>query len=235
MSQTKLAGLVRDFTLYPRHHVLEFNVQSIMRALKAGSWMPPVIADRKTKKVVDGFNRCEAIGRLYGESADIAVEWRDYRDKAAMFEDAMLLNSSHGEKLNAYDMARCTIIAEQLGIQRERLAMCLGATVDWIDKLQHRKVAKGPDGPIPLKGTVTQWAKAQNAIAASGGESKPLTQRQVQANDGTSGPSWWFLLDKTIHLFRFGLVPFNEKALSRVEKLLELTSAWLEKEKTKVA
>lgn len=230
MPKVKLSTLVLDYTLYPRHHISEFNVNSIMRALRAGFAIPPVIADRKTKKVTDGFNRCESVGRVFGPDADIEVEWRDYKNEAAMFEDAMALNTAHGEKLNSYDMARCAIIAQQLGIQEERLAACLHATVSWLENLRTRKIAEGPDGPMPLKGTLTELAKRQNAAVEAGGEPKPLTAKQVHANEGSSGVSWWFLLDKAIHALRENILPLtNQKAVLRVQKLHDLSKAWLER------
>src|SRR5580658_269270 len=117
--KVKLALLVRNTTIYPRIEISEANVLSIKRSLLAGYAIPPVIADRKTKWVIDGFHRCLATERAYGPTSDISVEWRDYPNKIAMLEDAILLQN-HGERLQPIDQARCAILAAELGMQDER-------------------------------------------------------------------------------------------------------------------
>lgn len=227
MPKVKIAELVLDYDLYPRHQIVAYNVQSIVRALRAGFSLPPVIADRKTKKVTDGFNRITAVGRVYGEGAEVEVEWRDYKSPAAMFEDAMLLNSGHGERLSSFDMARCAILAKDLGIQDAELARCLRATPEFMESLVQRKVAEGPDGPIAIKGTFADLAKAQSAAVADGRDPKVLSRRQVSANSAASGMPWWFLLDKIIGALEGGAVPVdNEKARERVERLEGLIASW---------
>ena len=230
MPKVKIAELILDFNLYPRNHVEQFNVHSIARALEAGFKIPAVVADHKTKKVVDGFNRITAVKLIFGDDADIDVEWREYKNERAIFEDAMLLNSAHGERLNSLDMARCAIIADQLKIDQQRLAECLHAKPEWLESLRRRKVAEGPDGPIPVKGTLAHLAKAQNDAAKAGGKPKPFTARQVRANNEASGMPWYFLIDKAISILEAGLVPMDHpKALHRMKWMQELVNTWVKK------
>jgi len=230
MPKVKIAELIFNFQLYPRNHIEDFNVQSIARSLEAGFTIPPIIADRKTKQIVDGFNRTTAVRKLYGDFAEIDVEWRDYKSEKAMFEDAMLTNTAHGVRLNSHDMARCAIIAKQLHIDNKRLAECLHAKPEWVDKLRKRKVAEGPEGPMAVKGTLAHLAKAQNNAIEAGRDPKPFTQKQVKANEESSGMNWWFILDKAISLFEGGIVPIgHEKAIDRVKHIAELAKAWIEK------
>lgn len=231
IEKVKLASLIRDFNLYPRTKIVAFNVTSIKRSLEAGFSIPPIVADRKTRLVTDGFNRCQAVENLYGAEAEIEVEWRDYENRAAMFEDAMLLNSTHGEKLTPLDQAHCIQLATQLRIQKDRLAACLHAKPEFIDSLKHRKIAMGADGPILVRGTFARFAKDQNDRREAGESPAPFSRKQTDAIEGcTTSLPWWFLLDATIRLFKGGGVPLNnEKAIPRIQELADLTAKAVQK------
>ena len=230
MEKTPIASLIRDETLYPRIQISESNIASIRRALKAGFEIPPVIADRKTKTLIDGWHRVRASEAEYGEDADISVEWRTYRDRSAMLEDAIALQN-HGERLQSIDIARCVILAKGMGLQKERLALCLHVTEDWLESLERRKVAQGPDGAFPVKGTLAHFAVHQNNRRDAGGNPPPFPKNLVQANKRANGASWWFVLDQAINVLSTpGLVPLNhEKAIPRIERLRDLTEAALKK------
>lgn len=228
--KVKVALLVRDTSVYPRIHINDFNIASISRALRAGFSIPSVIADEKTYVLVDGWHRCESAVQVYGPDAEIEVEFRQYKNRAAILADAILLQN-HGERLQPIDMARCLILAEQVGMQQERLAECLHVGEDWLAALRRRKVADGPDGPIPIKGTLANFAIRQNDRKADGEENPPaLNRKQVEANKRANGLPWWFILDQAINVLSGGLVPLdNEKAIFRLKRLSSLLSTAVEK------
>ena len=89
MKKMKAAELVLDFDLYPRNSLDPHNVKNIIEAISSGIELPPVIADRKSKRVIDGFHRVRGNLRLFGDDAEISVIEKDYRNEAAMFLDAM--------------------------------------------------------------------------------------------------------------------------------------------------
>ena len=103
MKKMKAAQLVLDFGLYPRNNVDEHNVKNLVDALAAGTELPPVIIDRKSKRVVDGFHRVRAHLRLFGDNAEIDVITKNYKNDAELFLDAMRYNASHGAKLDTCD------------------------------------------------------------------------------------------------------------------------------------
>jgi hypothetical protein len=180
MEKIQAAKLVQDMNLYPRHYVNPYHVTTLREALKAGIEFPPVIADRETRKVIDGFHRIAALLRHLGDAVEVAVEWRDYKDEAEMFQDAIRLNANHGQKLYKTDWVRCAAIGEDLGITVEIVADCLSITVE---KLEHvcevRTTANGDRAKSTvLKPGQEKWAgkrlsaKQQAAVRSTFGEIK---------------------------------------------------------------
>lgn len=127
--------LVRDYSLYPRHEVDDYHVREIMEALRAGLTLPPIIADKASLRVIDGFHRIAAYGRLYGSEYVADVVLNDYESDAAMFQDAMEHNTQHGRNLTPYDKARCIARSKELGIEMQTVASALHITQDRLDKM----------------------------------------------------------------------------------------------------
>ena len=55
--QIALAELVKDFNLYPRHKVESYHVTEMVDTFHAGTRFPPIIIDRKSKRIIDGFSQ----------------------------------------------------------------------------------------------------------------------------------------------------------------------------------
>ena len=111
-----ISGLVLDRDLSPRARLGSNHVRQLAESLRAGAELPPIVVERQTSRVVDGFHRVEAHRRVYGPEALIDAVEKDYADEAELFEDAMRLNSAHGSRLAPYDQLRCVAIAERLSI-----------------------------------------------------------------------------------------------------------------------
>ena len=212
MRTLKASELVLDFDLYPRNNVDSHNVRNIADALDAGAELPPVIIDKKSKRVVDGFHRVKAHIRLYGEEAKIQVVEKTYRDDAAMFLDAARYNASHGAKLDPCDRTRCTIIAERLSIPIEAMAGALNMPVDKLASLSTTRTAKATGGlTVPLKRTNQHMA------------GRRLTKAQEAANERSSGMSQQFYVNQLIDLIQSGLLNTEDQNLiDRLRQLNEL-------------
>jgi ParB-like chromosome segregation protein Spo0J len=135
------SSLVQDFHLYPRAQVDEYHVREMAEAMTAGATFPPVIADRKSKRIIDGFHRVRASQKLHGPNAEIDVELRTYPDEASMFQEAVMLNAAHGRNLTLYDKTRCLLVAKEMGITREVISGALNITVERAEKMLLERVA----------------------------------------------------------------------------------------------
>jgi hypothetical protein len=146
-----LASLVEDFSLYPRHRVDESHVSDLVRALQAGHALPPIIADHASKRIVDGVHRRRAHLRCFGEEATAIVEFRSYADDAALFMDAVELNSTHGRKLDRHDQTRIVLRLRELNVPDQQIAIRLHVPDATITQLAIRVVMAESGQTLPSK------------------------------------------------------------------------------------
>lgn len=217
MKEMKAAELVLDFDIYPRNNVDAFNVKSIVDAMVAGMELPPVIIDKKSKRVVDGFHRVRAKIRLYGDDAKITVIEKTYKDDGDMFLDSMRYNASHGARLDPCDRNHCVIIAERLGIPLDAVAGALHMPTDKLGSLRDTRTATVGGLSVPLKRTVAPQFHG-----------KALTKRQAVANERLSGMNQVFYANQLIELIEAKMLDTDdEKLMERLGHLNGLLSEML--------
>lgn len=182
ITEVPLGTLVLDYTIYPRHAVDQTNVRSIVDALEKGVKLPPIIADKVTRRVADGFHRTLGYKR-FGMSMDdmVSVDLRDYADDAELFAESIRLNAGHGQRLTKYDIAVLTTKAGELGITRDVVADMLSITTIRLDEITIGRIADKISTPglqpvpVHLKRSVRHMAGAT------------LTDEQAKVNDQLSG------------------------------------------------
>src|SRR3990172_4685005 len=145
----KAASLVLDFNLYPRNSIPAQNVRDIVHAMQAGVTLPPIVAEAKTRRVVDGFNRTTAALKV-DTDATIDVEWRTYDNDGALLLDAIALNAAHGQKLSSYDVAHAITLAETLSINPDLVANALHMTKEHIESIRATKTAIHSGQIVPI-------------------------------------------------------------------------------------
>jgi hypothetical protein len=181
-----LADLVEDMDLYPRHAVDPSNVQALAHALEAGATLPPIIADKKSKRIVDGWHRARAYKRIHGPTTSVEVEVVAYKDEAAIKYDAILRNSQHGRRLDAIDRTRCVVMLRSSGFTDGQIAGALNVPEERVEKLAV-KVAVGPKGSnanVPGTNQIT----LKRSVAHM--EGKKLTKAQAVAHAKLPGTSF---------------------------------------------
>jgi hypothetical protein len=136
----KLSDLVEDFDLYPRNSVDSGHISDLLRAINSGAALPPPIVCAKTGVIIDGFHRSRAWRRFLGPDGEIEVDARNYKNKRAMFLEAVELNSAHGRKLDRHDQARIVNLAERMRIGKSVIAVKLHVTEPAIERLRVRVV-----------------------------------------------------------------------------------------------
>lgn len=147
IERVKAATLLLDYNLYPRQILEETHIQELIDALEAEVDFPPPVADRASRRVIDGFHRISAYLRYFGPETDIDVEWRDYPDDASAFADAMRLNAGHGQNLRVEDRARCLTLGRAFGLHVEQIAEALNLTPQRLRALR----------PVKLNGAPPEW------------------------------------------------------------------------------
>lgn len=218
MRKMKAVEVVLDYDIYPRNNIDSHNVTTIADALVAGATfggrpgdIPPILIDKKSKRVIDGFHRVKAVLRAFGDDGELMVLERVYRNDADMFLDAMRYNAGHGVKLDPCDRTRCVLIAERLKVPLEAVAGALHMPIEKLGNLRHTRTAQVGTLTVPLKRTLQSFA------------GRHLTKRQQQANVKLSGMNQQFYANQLIELIEAKLIDDgDEKLLHRLRHLHSL-------------
>ena len=215
MRKIKVSELVLDYDFYPRSSVDAQNVGYIAEAMAAGMELPPIVIDKKSKRVIDGFHRVKAMIRANKGDTNVpitAIE-RSYPNDAEMFLDAVRLNASHGSKLTSFDRSHSLIIADRLSVDPDAIATAMNMTIAATGKLRVDRVAQTirAGSSIPLKQTIKHMA------------GKKLTKAQVEANKRLGGMNQVHYANQLITLIENDLLDLgNEKLIERLSRLGEL-------------
>jgi len=210
------ASLLEDLALYPRTSIDGSHVADLARALRAGVVLPPVVADRASKRLADGWHRRRAAIRVHGPEAPIAVQFKDYPDEAALFADAVELNSHHGRKLDRQDQVRVAVLAEHLGMDTARIGAILHIEPSRVLELRPRVVfEEGEDLPVPAK-PVADHLYGQT-----------LTAEQMQAMKSFSGVRLGQQVTQLLRAVESGLLDLSDARLC--QRLHQLAEAIREK------
>jgi hypothetical protein len=153
MKTTTVAAttLVEDLALYPRNQVDDQHVTDLVRALSSGAQLPPVVAERKTNRIVDGVHRRRAQMKLLGEAAKIEVDFRDYESEADFYLDAVRLNAGHGRRLDRQDQTRIVLRLQELKVDERTIASALHIPEPDIRTLAVRIVYDSAGTAVPQK------------------------------------------------------------------------------------
>lgn len=211
MKRMPIAELVLDFDLYPRSQVDSHHVTELMEAMKADVALPPILIDKKSKRVIDGFHRVKGKARADGPRAEIDVIEKSYRNEKEMLLDAIRLNAGHGRALSAYDRAHAILLGAKLGIADKALAGALSVTLDRVEGLRVSKSAKSNGATVPIKRTIHHMA------------GRKLTKPQVVANKKLGGMNQLFYVNQLVVLIESDLLDReNDDLLIGLRKLYEL-------------
>ena len=192
MPRMKLAEMVEDFAIYPRHAVDSSHVADIERAIRAGITLPPIVVDKKSKRVIDGFHRKRAYVRVLGADGDVSVELKEYANEAELLKDAVSRNAAHGRKFDQQDRTRSALMLERAGVKMQEIAVVLHTTEARVDELLTVRVVAVQDGgkveKVPAKpimyGRVGEPVRTINVrqyetMQSSGGHKPLQTVRQL--------------------------------------------------------
>jgi len=210
----KASVLVLDYDFYPREQIQSFHVRQMVDALEAGGILPPIIVDKKSKRVVDGFHRVRAYQKMYGRDTTIPAILKTYETEADMFADGISLNTAHGRPLTPYDKARCIARAEELKMEPQTTARALNMTPERLGELRASRIATYKMKPVTLKQTTTHLAGQE------------LTDEQYAYNVKAGGPNQTFFINQVIAMLEVeGVINWEDekvvKALKRLHDLLD--------------
>ena len=207
----KMAELVLDWNLYPRHEVDGFQVARLTEAIEAGEQLPPMMVDEKSLRIVDGFHRHHAYTRAKVE--DVVVEVRQFRSDAEIFMQAVALNARHGVPLAPQDQARVLLLGERLHITREKLADALAIRPARIEKIERKlgRIRRG--GAFYLKPAIRHYS------------GREVPKAVVDISEGLGGNTAEFYIRQLLMLLHSGGLNITEEVDGLLNELAEAISA----------
>lgn len=238
-----IADLLLDYNFYPRHKINSQHSSRLALAIEAGNSVPPIIVDKKTMRVSDGFHRVDAYRKLYGTHAQIPVIFKEYKSDRELFIDAMRYNSDHGYNLTSQDRARSVGIAQSLGIKDEMIAHALRVKVKVItEDYEARKCSvvkiTVKEEPKETPKSTTAKAKVKKdtgftetvylkrpALWMAGGQ---LTQEQVAIHEKLGGNPASYYVNQLILLIEGKFIdPSDTQLYSRLSTLRDTLDQYL--------
>ena len=211
MPKVKVALLVKDFTIYPRHELDSVQVRRLKEALAAGNELPPILVDRASNRIVDGFHRHTAHVEHFGEDAEIAVTFKTYASEQELFMEAAALNSRHGVPMESMDQRHCILRAQALSITLDDLAVALSVPLEKLETMTRSSYATGPDGVVILKTPTGHFS------------GRSMTRKQVAVNDKLVGMQATYYLNRVTELLREKMLNLSDEKV--VESLRRLRDA----------
>jgi hypothetical protein len=225
MKSLLAATLIEDFTLYPRSEVSAQEVADLCEHLRAGETMPPIIADSKSLRVIDGFHRLRAVKRVFGESAKIRVELRTYNNDSEMYEDALKSNARHGRRITGSELTHAVLRGvNEFKIEATRLALVIGVTPDRIEQIVPGRVGSIVSGgkppvlasvKLPDGGVSKRYVALKPSVRHLWGTNPELTEEQAAVIDRAPGQPQALLFRQTREIVEQKLVDWNNPAAVR--------------------
>jgi hypothetical protein len=215
MRKMKVCELIVDFGLYPRASIDTHHVGEMRKALDAGVAFPPIVIDKKSKRIIDGVHRSRMYAAAFGKDHEVEVVEKSYKSEAEMFLDAARYNAAHGLRMDTHDKAHCIVRAMALGIDDASIADAMHVPAAYVQELRVGRMAVGSEGlTVPLKSTMKHLAGSN------------LTNAQQAANDKMSGMQQVFYVNQVITLIESGSLNTADAALlERLRVLGELIAA----------
>lgn len=212
MRTLNITELVVDMNLYPRSQIDDNHVSYMIRAFRAKSKFPPIIIDKKSKRIIDGVHRYNMYKRIDRGMAVEVIE-KQYKDDAEMFWHAMRLNADHGKGLTPFDRTKCIAKSGQLGLTKIQTADALLMTLADVGKLQKERMGRYKVNGIvayePLKRTIRHLA------------GEVLTERQWEANEKLSGMNQQFYAEQLITIIESKSLDKKDNSLMERLKYLK--------------
>lgn len=166
----------------------KIHVRRLSEALETGAKLPEILIgtvpsdpERPDTYLVDGWHRCEAYEKLYGEDVAVPYKSKVYETWVDLLTEAAQTAADSKLPLTPVDHARLVKQFRDLGVPFERVATILCVPVE---KLRSRTALSGPVGPAQGLAKVTQVALKRPMRHLEGQE---LTADQVALNARTDG------------------------------------------------
>jgi len=218
--KVKAIELVLDWNLWPRQSAQVLDITNLNRmksALRAGFQLPPVIVNRADMRIVDGFHRTTAMIAIFGDDADIDVEFRDYKKESDIFLDAGMLNCRQGLTMSPKDRAHFILRCRKMKIPPAKIAAALSIDPKAMAEFIQKRSATTQTGEvIPLSAGATNLA------------GKTLTTEQEHYARTANGCVPEMYVSMLLNALRADTMVMKEKTIAKMQELYDVIGRILE-------
>ena len=213
--------LKQDFNLYPRKQIDSSLVAAMYDAFQIGKKFPPIIADKDTKRTVDGFHRTNMYlkhMKEIGKPIKIDVEFKTYNSDKEIYLDALRYNCNHGKRIIGDELAHAIKIGLDMDIKTNAIASAMSISIDKINTIIPKKIAT-ITLPISLTTSTKNIPKRRTTIKKSFEhltknisdlkETIELTEKEIKVIERGSGAPQWLQICQVCDLLE------NEKLLNQ--------------------
>jgi ParB-like chromosome segregation protein Spo0J len=153
-----ISDLLLDRSLNPRSHGVDQEVVEFYASIFKDVVWPPILVDRATHKLLDGWHRIEAAKRsgVY----TLPVQWVDAPEEE-LFALAVKANLGHGVHLTKEERYQAIARLQREAWNNERIAAFLGCSVAMVGKTEKAedlrikyKVADHPAVTLPIESLI---------------------------------------------------------------------------------
>ena len=218
--RTEVNKIVLDDSIYPRNCLPQFSILRLGHAFDAGAKFPPLTIEARTLRLIDGRQRLE----VYKQRGIVRVEaqLKTYPGDAEAFADAVRLNVSHGQPLDAYCIRSAIVRLFAFGLKREAISEIVRIPVEQITKMERGFAQSSETGStVPLKGGLSHM------------KGKTLTPEQQNVNRHYGGGNAVFYARQVCNLLESDMWPTESVAFA--QQMDHLTELWLEKRRKSAA
>lgn len=160
MKSIRITELQLVARLYPRRECNEEHIERLSDAVRQGCKLPPIVVEAETNIVVDGMHRYHAYLKVYGAKHIALCCEKRYASEAALFQDAVRLNRTHGLPIATSDYKLIVERATALGISDDGVKGLLHIPASRVDAMLRSALPKSlQKAPEPQQATPLVTAK----------------------------------------------------------------------------
>jgi hypothetical protein len=204
----QIEKLVEDMDFYPRNDVSGTVIASLVDAIHCGTTLPPIVVDKKSMRIVDGWHRYRAYKRIKADT--IECDLRSYSSDAEMFRAAVELNAGHGRRFDTYDLRRSIIRMQELGLEMLSISTAIRVPAIRIEELLRGTARDSSETAIPLKRGLMHLSQTV------------LTKTQQTAVERSSGMEAVYHCNQLINLIEHDIAPLTDSFEAAMDRLTEL-------------
>jgi hypothetical protein len=195
-----ISDLKFDPTIYPRQNVDDHHIRQMCDSIEGGETLPPIVVEKKSKRIVDGVHRYHAALRRGAKRIDCVL--KTYASEVDLFREAVMLNTGIGLKLGTDDTLKVIEIAERLDLKEIDISSMLRTSIAHLRMIKPRfgTVEETVAGVkqlrrVPLKGSIRHMAGEQ------------ITPDQAKAIESAPGQSYLLSVRQLLDACRYDLLP----------------------------